>query len=202
VVGVPSSACRRRGTADRLLGATLEIKRVAIVGSGGAGKSTLALALSETLDLPVIHLDKHYWQAGWVPTPKDAWLERQRQLVAQERWIIDGNYGSTMDLRLAAADTVIFLDTPRLRCVQRVLKRTLSYRPGTRPDMAAGCHERFDLEFLRWVWRYPAEQRPKILEMLARQRSKKTVIHLKSDREVAALLDAVRRSSPTEGGLG
>jgi adenylate kinase family enzyme len=119
--------------------------------------------------IPVIHLDRLYWRAGWVPTPRETWLERQREVLAQEGWIIDGNYGSTMELRPVAADTVIFLDTPRLRCLWRVLKRVASYRSGTRPDMAEGCHERFDLEFLRWVWRHPVEQRPKILELLARQ---------------------------------
>lgn len=88
------------------------MKRGAIIGSGGAGKTTLARMLGAKTGIPVVHLDRLYWNAGWVPAPHEMWLERQREVLEGECWIIDGNYGSTLDLRLAAADTVIFLDTP------------------------------------------------------------------------------------------
>ena len=163
------------------------MKRVAIIGSGGAGKTTLARALGERTGLPVIHLDRLYWNTGWVETPHDEWLKRQNSLLAQERWIVDGNYGSTMDVRLAAADTVIFLDLPRLRCLWRVFKRRLRYHNRSRPDMNEDCPERLTWEFLRFVWTYPKTRRPVILEKLGRLGDKR-VIRLWSVLEVEAFL--------------
>lgn len=173
----------------------LDIRRVAIIGSGGAGKTTLARELGAKTGIPVIHLDRLYWSAGWVPTPREGWLERQREVLAQEGWIIDGNYGSTMALRLAAANTIIFLDTPRLRCLWRVLKRRLTYANRTCPDMGEGNPERLTGEFLRFVWNYP-KQRPAILQRLA-QLEDKRVVHLRGDRAVAQFLAAVRRPNPS-----
>jgi len=68
------------------------MQRIAVVGSGGAGKSTFATELGRRLGLPVIHLDEHYWQPGWVATPAEQWQDRQRGLVAYDCWIVDGNY--------------------------------------------------------------------------------------------------------------
>lgn len=170
------------------------MKRVAIIGSGGAGKSTLARELGLKTGLPVVHLDRLYWQAGWVPTPKNVWLERQHELLAQERWIIDGNYGSTMDLRLAVADTVIFLDTPRLRCLWRVFKRRLSFHNRTRPDMSAGNPERLTGEFLHFVWSYPSIHRPVVLKKLLGLKDKQ-VVHLRNNCDVATFLEACKVSA-------
>lgn len=164
------------------------MKRVAIIGSGGAGKSTLARALSERTGLPVVHLDRLYWRPGWVATPHEAWAEQQRDLLTQEAWIIDGNYGSTLDGRLRAADTVVFLDTPRLVCLWRALKRRLRYTGRSRPDMREGCPERLTGEFLRWIWEYPKRQRPNILQKLARLEHQQ-VVRLRSRREVEAFLE-------------
>ncbi len=100
------------------------MQRVAIIGSCGAGKTTLAKSLGERLDLPVIHLDAHYWQPGWQATDADEWQKIQQKLVKGDRWIIDGNYGSTMDIRLTAADTIVWLDFSRYLCLWRVFKRS------------------------------------------------------------------------------
>lgn len=100
---------------------------------------------------------------------------------------MDGNYGSTMDLRLAAADTVIFLDTPRLRPLWRVLKRRLSFRNRTRPDMSAGNPERLTGEFLRFVWSYPTIHRPAVLKKLSELEGKQ-VVCLRNRRDVAEFL--------------
>ncbi len=163
------------------------MKRVAIIGSGGAGKTTLAHALGEKTGLPVVHLDRLYWNAGWVETPHDEWLGRQNSFLAQDCWIVDGNYGSTMDVRLAAADTVIFLDLPRLRCLWRIFKRRLKYHNRSRPDMTEDCPERLTGEFLRFVWTYPETRRPVILDKL-RGLEGKQVIRLQSVREVEIFL--------------
>ena len=162
------------------------MRRIAIIGAGGAGKSTLARCLGELLGLEVIHLDALYWKPGWTETPRSEWEALQRALVARDTWIIDGNYGGTMEIRLRAADTVVFLDAPRWRCVYQVLKRRFQYRGRTRPDLAAGCPERITWEFLRWIWSYPAQRRRGILEKLKTGNAE--VIVLRSQRQVRAFL--------------
>ena len=144
------------------------MQRVAIIGCGGAGKSTLARKLGEATDLPVIHLDREHWKPGWVEPPRDEWSARVAELVAGDRWIIDGNYGGTMEARIARADTVVFLDLSRWRCLYRVLKRRVVYRGRPRPDMTPGCDEKLDPKFLKWIWDYRATRRPGIMEMLRR----------------------------------
>lgn len=168
-------------------------QRIMIIGSGGAGKSTLARQLGERLDLPVTHLDREYWQTGWVAPPKAEWDARVAELVAGDRWIIDGNYGATLGVRLAAADTVIFLDFPRLLCLWRVVCRFLAYRGHSRPDMAPGCPEQLDREFLYWIWHdFPRNTHPGILNLLAEHAAGKHVHILRTPRAVTALLAAAR----------
>src|SRR4051812_16812646 len=96
-------------------------RRVVVTGMAGAGKSTFSRALSAKTGLPVVHLDLHFWKPGGVPAPDDEWRETQRGLLAGEEWIVDGNYHSTLDLRLQRADTVVFLDTPWWICAKRAL---------------------------------------------------------------------------------
>ncbi|MDA3874703.1 MAG: DNA topology modulation protein, partial [Kiritimatiellae bacterium] len=143
------------------------MKRIMLIGSGGAGKSTLAREMGEILDLPVIHLDRLHWKPNWESTPKEEWGALQEKICAEPEWIIDGNYGATMKLRLAACDTIVFLDLPRWLCLLRVVKRFLTYRGKSRPDMTEGCEERFDRAFLLWIWRYRKDKRPGILKMLS-----------------------------------
>jgi adenylate kinase family enzyme len=142
------------------------VERVLVIGSGGAGKTTLARTLAVATGLPLVHLDRLYWRAGWVATPEEEWRRVVERLVAGERWLIDGNYGGTMANRVAAADTVVFLDLPRSRCLARVVRRALVHRGRARDDMAAGCPERITRDFVRWIWTYPTTRRPKVLAML------------------------------------
>ena len=160
------------------------MNRVIVIGSGGAGKSTLAPQIGEILGLPVIHLDREFWRPNWMATPEDEWIERVRELVARERWVMDGNFGGTMDIRIAACDTVVYLDFPRILCTYRVLKRWITYRRGTRPDMGEGCPEKFDLEFLDWVWNFSARSRQRIETRLAASLDGKRLYRLTSPKEV------------------
>lgn len=96
-----------------------------------------------------------------------------------------------MDIRLNAADTIIFLDFPRIVCTYRVFKRMIQYRNKTRPDMAEGCEERFDLKFLKWVWDYPKTKRPGILKRLEELSKHKRVVILSSPKEARLFLEKI-----------
>lgn len=102
------------------------MRRVVIFGRGGAGKSTLAQGLGEMLDLPVVELDKVYWRPDGRPTPAAVWQVIQEELVAGEKWILDGDLGldDVVGRRLQAADTIIVLDLPAYLCAWRVLRRS------------------------------------------------------------------------------
>lgn len=169
------------------------MRKIAIIGPGGAGKSTVARALGEILGIGVIHLDRLFWRPGWVETPPEEWACIQRGLVAGDAWILDGNYGGSLDIRLVAADTVIFLDTPRATCVLRVFRRAVRFRGRSRPDLAPGCRERITGEFVRWVWTYPAERRPAILAKLAAYADGRRIVVLRGRRDVRRFLDELRR---------
>ncbi|MGE7948981.1 DNA topology modulation protein [Lysinibacillus sp. NPDC093688] len=168
------------------------MKKVVLIGSGGSGKSTLARQLGERLKIKVYHLDTLFWKPNWVGVPKDEQRTIQNDLVKKEEWIIDGNYGGTMEIRLNTADTIIFLDIPRAICVFRALERIIRYRNKTRPDMGEGCEERFSFEFFKWIWQYPKTKRPKILERLEQLSKDKEVIILKSPKDVQYFLEQVQ----------
>lgn len=144
----------------------------------------LARELGRILSIEVHHLDAIFWKPGWISTPKNEQKDIQEELVSGTSWIIDGNYGGTIDIRLQAADTIIFFDLSRWICMIRVLKRRFQYRNKKRTDMAEGCEERVRLEFLKWVWEYPEKQKPKILEKLHRLPNEKEIIILKSPKDV------------------
>ena len=167
------------------------MKRVMIIGSGGSGKSVFALRLAERTGLPVIHLDREYWRPGWQPTPEDEWEARIRELVSRDRWILDGNFGRTIQIRLAAADTVVFLDLPRLVCLRNVIRRWARYRSEARPDMTPGNAEKLDLKFLQWIWGYPRTRRPGIVAQLEALPPTTTVVRLTSHGAAQAFLEAV-----------
>ena len=169
------------------------MRKVLVIGSGGAGKSVFANRLGKLLNIEVLHLDKFYWSPGWIEMPKDEWLKTVEELVERDSWIMDGNYSGTLKVRLEACDTVIFLDMPRTLCLWRVLKRTFMYRNGSRPDMAEGCREKLNLEFLRWVWDYSSRTRPKIVELLKANSQTKKIIWLRSDSEVERFLLSQQR---------
>lgn len=161
------------------------MKKILVIGSGGAGKSTFAKQLGNSLQLPVIHLDALYWQPGWVEPPKAEWAARVEEICYRDEWIMDGNYSGTLERRLVVCDVVVFLDLPPHICAWRVLKRLLQYRNATRPDMAAGCYEHFNLQFLLWVWNYRRRSRPKIVRLLKQYEKSVQIIWLRSAAEIS-----------------
>lgn len=164
------------------------MKKILVIGSGGAGKSTFAEQLGQILGIKVLHLDALYWQPGWVEPTKAEWAATVSALLSGDEWIMDGNYSGTLAQRLAACDTVMFLDLPPLTCAWRILKRLNRYRNTTRPAMAAGCPEQFSLPFLFWVLSYRGRTRPKILKLLKQYENTVTVIQLQTPTQVSQFL--------------
>jgi len=174
------------------------MKRILILGSGGAGKSTLARELGTILDLPILHLDQLFWHSGWVETPREQWIKKVQAKIEKPEWIMDGNYSNTLDIRLAACDTVIFLNMSRWICLRRVLRRSFQYRRKARPDMAEGCPEKLDIEyfkFLKWIWNYPKENLPGILKMCEGLKPSQRVIVLSSPHQVEVFLEVLKAST-------
>jgi len=171
------------------------MRKVLVIGSGGSGKSTFATRLAQHTGLPVIHLDAHFWKPGWVEPTHEEWDETVARLASGEAWIMDGNYGRTLEQRLAVCDTVIFLDRPRLLCLVRVIWRRIRYHRQARPDMGQDCPERLDWEFIRWIWNYPATHRSKILQRLAELPPGQRAIVLRTQADIENFL----RSLPPIG---
>ena len=161
------------------------MKKIAIIGSGCSGKSTFSQLLGEDLNLLVYLLDKLYWKPGWTKTPNEQWEQLLINLCKEEHWIIDGNYQSTLDIRLEACDTVIFLDINRFTCIYRAIKRTLTSR--TRVDMGEGCEERLDMGFIKFLWDYPNKTRPIVMNKLNAVMAHKNVIIAKSGKHASLL---------------
>lgn len=163
------------------------MERILVIGCGGAGKSTLARQLGDKLNLPVVHLDKLYWKPGWVQESREEFDRKLSLELDKGSWILDGNFNRTMPQRMAKCDTVIYLDFPRMTCLLGVMKRILTTYGKVRPDMGDGCPERFDLEFLRWVWNYNKNNREQNYRLLNEAAHVQKII-LKNRRAVKAFL--------------
>lgn len=163
------------------------MERILIIGCGGAGKSTLARQLGEKLDLPVVHLDKLFWKPGWVESTDAEFDEALEKELEKPRWIMDGNFNRTMQQRMKRCDTVIYLDFGRFACLSGVLKRVLTTYGRVRPDMGEGCPERFDFEFLKWVWNFNRNKREPYYRLLNEAEGIETIA-LKNRRQVRAFL--------------
>jgi adenylate kinase family enzyme len=166
------------------------MQRVMIVGPCGAGKSTVSHVLAAKLGLPLIHMDQLNWQPGWVDEGNDRLRGLLAPEVAKERWLIEGNYASTMEMRLSRADTIVYLDYPVPLCLWRLMKRIVTSYGRSRPDMPEGCPERFDAKFLLYVINWNRGPRQRTEQLLAAYRQK--VVRLKRPRALAQWLATVK----------
>ena len=164
------------------------MQKVLVIGCGGSGKSTLARGIHEKTGLELISLDKEYWHAGWVETPPDKWKVKVKELITGENWVMDGNYGGTMDIRIKAADTIIFLDRPTNVLLWRTIKRSLTGLGKVRQDMPDGCPERLQWSFIQYVKNYNKTRRPAILKKLQKIENEKSVVILRNDQECSTFL--------------
>jgi adenylate kinase family enzyme len=165
------------------------MQRILVIGSSGTGKSTLARAMGPRLGLPVIHLDQEYWLPGWTAPEPAAWRARVEKLAAREAWVMEGNYSGTFDIRVPRAQAIVWLDLPRRIYFPRTVWRMVRGYGRVRPDLAPGCPERVDLEFLfKWVWSFPIRSRPNTLALRERLRGRLPFLVLATPREVKDFL--------------
>lgn len=164
------------------------MNRVVIVGSG---KSTLAVQMGLALGVEVTHLNSLFWKPGWVRISAAEQEAIVRDVVSRDSWIMDGDHLRTQPARFAAADTIVFLDFPRRVCLWRTIMRFFQYRGRSRTGMAAGCSERLNGVLLRWVWRYPSDNRGQVLENIGRYGAGCQVVTLCGPKEARRFLDAL-----------
>ena len=146
------------------------MQRISIIGCCGAGKSTLSKKLHTITRLPLIHLDREFWSAGWTPSDKEDFQRRIKSLCEMDQWIIDGHYFSTMDLRLERSDYVFYLDYSTPLCLFRVFKRMVLGLGRERSDCAERCHERFDWKFISYVASFRRKFRARTVGLLEKHK--------------------------------
>ncbi|MBQ1877611.1 MAG: adenylate kinase [Erysipelotrichaceae bacterium] len=163
------------------------MNKIIVIGSPGSGKSNFSRKLGEITGLPVIHLDNLWWKADRTTVSREEFDEKLAAVMHKERWIIDGDYRRTLEVRMKRCDTVIFLDYPLEVCLQGISERILAPR-----EDLPWVEEEIDPELLQRVRDYRKERRPKVRELLAKYREKQIVI-LKSRQEADSWLETVRR---------
>jgi adenylate kinase family enzyme len=163
------------------------VDRIAIIGSGGSGKTYLARAVGARLGAQVTHLDVLYYDRKWNTISSERFAALQRELVGRSRWVIDGNYASTLPIRLARADTVVFLDLPALVCLGNILGRRL--RHGRGQHDAIGIYDRITWGFIRYIVTYRGKMRPRIQHLLETEAQHADIVVLTSRRAIRRYLD-------------
>ena len=161
------------------------MKRVIVIGCPGSGKSTFARALQTRTGLSLHYLDMLYWNADRTTVARDAFRARLNEILLQEEWIIDGNYSSTMELRMQACDTIFFLDYATEVCLAGILSR----RGKARPDMPWVEIDE-DTEFTAYVRDFQVNSCPQILSLLDRYADREIHV-LKTREEADAYLNAL-----------
>ena len=156
-------------------------KKIIVIGCPGSGKSTFSKALHERTGIPLYHLDMMYWNADRTIVDKAVFRKQLTDTIQKDEWIIDGNYSSTMELRLQACDTVIFLDYPLDVCLEGIRER----RGKMRSDMPwIEKEDEEDEEFIEFIKNYNTQSRPEVMELLGRYSDKD--IYIFKDRNGAA----------------
>lgn len=164
--------------------------KVALLGNAGGGKSTLCKVLSEAKGLPIYQLDKLQWNPGWEPTPIDEFNANHDAIVKKEKWIIDGMATlDSIEKRLKAADTIIFVDHPLWVHYWWAAKRQFMCLFRARPDFVEGCPMLPKTwELTKMIWQINKHLRPMLLELTERHGKGKQVFHIRSPKELAQFL--------------
>ncbi|WP_394405581.1 adenylate kinase [Streptococcus sp. 20-1249] len=163
------------------------MKRVIVIGCPGSGKSTFSRKLAAVTKLPLFHLDMLNWNANKTTVSSDLFFERQESVLKQEEWIIDGNYGSTLEMRFAACDTIIFLDYPVVVCLAGIRDRVGQ----ASPDMP-WIEEELDQDLLAFVRDFPKNSRPQIMTLLS-SHADKDMYQFTNREEAIQFLEQIKK---------
>lgn len=163
------------------------MEKVIIIGCPGSGKSTFGRKLKQITGLPLYHLDMMYWNSDKTTVAKEIFIRRLNKAMANSKWIIDGNYGSTMEMRIKECDTVFFLDYPTNVCIDGVEAR----KGQPRSDMPWVETDNTDEDFIDFINKYNSESRPGVISLLEKY-SAKNIIIFKSRLESEEYLSSLR----------
>ncbi|MEM5473004.1 AAA family ATPase [Hoeflea sp. AS60] len=176
-------------TIDEAAGRLKTAERVLVIGCAGSGKSTLARELAGRFSLPHVSMDREiFWLPGWQLRRRRDAMAKLLDIVARERWILDGTSPGTLPVRLPRTHLVLWLRLPRWVALYGVVSRWLKFRGRSRPDMADGCPERLDRDFVAYIWNFEKTESPEIEQNLAAFGQNVPVCVLKSRAETTRLL--------------
>ena len=162
-------------------------KKIIIIGSGGAGKSTLSFKLAELLQLPLYHLDNIWWNKDRTSVSREEFDIKLNEILNKDEWIIDGDYSRTYETRIKRANTVIYLDFPIEVCLEGVESRLGKERK----DIPFIDYE-FDPEFKEWIYNWFKDKRPYVLALLEKYKDNKEIIVLHERKEIDELLNNIK----------
>ena len=172
------------------------MKKIAIIGSPGAGKTTFAKTWSRVLRIKVYHLDRIFWKRGWEPIDRETRIDILQNVVQEKQWIIEGTYISSSEPRLEAADTIIFLDASPFVCLLHTIKRHREYHGLSRRDIPEGCTDRLTPLRMLKLLSFPLHGRRRLEDKLRKFPPEK-VIRLRSAKEIHRFLMHIEVSSPS-----
>ena len=147
------------------------MKKIIVIGCPGSGKSTFSKKLHKITEIPLFHLDMLYWNEDKTVVEKEIFLERLSEILQKDAYIIDGNYASTMEMRISSGDTVFFLDYPTDICLDGIRER----RGKERSDMP-WVEKSEDEEFVEFIKNYAQQNRPEVIELLKKYSCKNIFI--------------------------
>lgn len=169
------------------------MQRILVIGNAGSGKSTFSKALAEKLNIPLVHLDRLYWQGNWEHVTREEFDHLLQSELEKPQWIIDGNFNRTLPCRLQHCDCVFFFDLPPLTCLWGTVKRVFENHGKTRSDMGGHCPEYFDrnkIELWQHVLTFNRQHRKSYYQLL-RQTTHAQVIVFRRRKQINDFLKSI-----------
>ena len=165
-------------------------KKIIVIGPSGAGKSYFSKQLAKITGLPLYHLDNIFWKEDKTHIPREEFDDKLLKILEQDKWIIDGDYSRTYEMRMQRADTIIFLDYPLEICLKGVESRIGKPRPDIpwKEDV-------FDPEFKQWIIDWFKNTKPWVYHLIEKYKGSKNIVIFKTREEVDSYIESCRSAS-------